>query len=139
VDQLELMVDLPAINSGHHKKVYLELQKIEKIIDNRAKLKLVLPDNELDQKAIIKACELIRGAGVDLVKIIKIKNFNNDFLQMVRELVLANLKVEISAHLLNQQQIREILRLGVDRLSLDEASLDLLQSATVYVASKNDN
>jgi len=122
-DELDMVINIFALKSKHHKKVVDDIQAVVKVASGLVEVEVIIETALLNEEEKEKACELAKQAGANFVKT------STGFLSggvdvrdvaLIRKIVGSKMGITASGVIRTKEAVQELFKAGATRISTSE-------------------
>lgn len=117
--EIDMVINIGALKDKDYDKVRKDIKKVKKACSNNAILKVILETGMLEEKEIIKACQLAVAAKADFVKTstgFYEKKATIEAIKIMKDTVKDCAKVKAAGGIRDLNTAKEMIKAGADRL-----------------------
>ncbi|MBQ4523181.1 MAG: deoxyribose-phosphate aldolase [Lachnospiraceae bacterium] len=117
--EIDMVMNIGALKDGDYNKVKKDIKRVKKACSKNAILKVILETGMLEEKEIIKACQLAVAAKADFVKTstgFYEKKATVEAVKIMKDTVKDKAKVKAAGGIRDLKTAKEMIEAGADRL-----------------------
>lgn len=124
-DEIDMVINLSALKNKEYEYIKEEIEEIRDAIDGKV-LKIVIDDNVLTDKEIIKIIEICNETFVNYIQIgidYKIK-VNKKSIELVKKYKSDILEIKINGKVDNIEEVEDYIKLGINKIGTNKNILE---------------